>query len=81
MGTVETVEDEVYEFIRVELANVDAFDRAADLSEQRIVDSLTITRLLGFLEDHFEIEIDLEDVTAENFSTVGAIAALVRRLS
>jgi len=36
-------------------------------------DSMTIVTLIGELEDKFDIDIDDDDITEENFLTVGSI--------
>jgi acyl carrier protein len=47
------------------------------LIEEEIIDSLGIFLLLGFMKEHFGVEVDPEDVTLENFSTVNTIVALI----
>lgn len=49
------------------------------LVEEEIVDSLGIFLLLGFIKEHFGVEVDPEDVTLENFATVNAIVALIEQ--
>ena len=44
-----------------------------------ILDSFDIISLVMGLEDAFDIEIDPEDVTSENFESVDAITALVEK--
>ena len=44
-----------------------------------ILDSFDIISLITELEETFDIEIDPEDVTSENFESVNAIAALVEK--
>lgn len=46
-----------------------------------IIDSLGATRLVGFIEDEFDVRVPPQDVTVENFGTINAIAAYVSRLS
>ncbi|OKY26730.1 MULTISPECIES: phosphopantetheine-binding protein [Thalassotalea] len=40
-------------------------------------DSMTIVNLIGELEDQFDLTLDDDDVTAENFESVDTIVALV----
>lgn len=47
------------------------------LVEQGIIDSMGIYRLVGFLEEEFDIDIDPGDVMLRNFKNVEAIADLV----
>ncbi len=52
---------------------------AEDLVELGLLDSLSVMRLIDFLEDTYDIEVDGEDVVPENFTTIEAIGALVER--
>ena len=49
----------------------------ANLINEGIVDSFEVVNIVMELEEAFDIEIDAEDVVAENFETVDAIVALV----
>ena len=40
-------------------------------------DSMAIVTLIGELEECFDIEFDDDDITAENFETVGAVTKLL----
>lgn len=44
-----------------------------------LVDSLGIFTLIAFLEQQFGVQIEPDEVTLENFETIGTIADLVRR--
>ncbi|MGH2740447.1 MAG: phosphopantetheine-binding protein [Actinomycetota bacterium] len=44
-----------------------------------LVDSVNLFRLVAFLEEEFDIEIDELEITAENFGTIADIARLVDR--
>jgi D-alanine--poly(phosphoribitol) ligase subunit 2 len=50
------------------------------LLEQGILDSLQVVQLVNFIEGHFEVEADVEDVVPENFETPAAIVAWFERL-
>lgn len=49
-----------------------------NLFDSNILDSLLVMQLVSELCDAFEIEIDVDDVIAENFDTVTHIIELVR---
>lgn len=49
------------------------------LVESGIVDSLGVMTLLSFLDEKFSIQVSGDDLIPENFESVSAIAALVRR--
>jgi len=50
------------------------------LLEDNIVDSLQIVQLVGFLESHFGISVDVEELVPDNFETVNAVGAMVERI-
>lgn len=45
-----------------------------------VLTSLTLVRLVAFLESTFGVEVPMEEIVGPRFATVGAIAALVREL-
>lgn len=48
-----------------------------DLLLTGLVDSIGVIRIVGWMEDHLEIEIDPVDVVLENFQTVSRMIAYV----
>lgn len=50
-----------------------------DLLLNDIIDSFDIVAMMVELEDAFEIEIEAEDVTPDNFRTVDSIVEVVER--
>jgi acyl carrier protein len=48
------------------------------LIESGILDSLSILKLVLFLEDRFKVKVSPEDVVPENFETVQAICRYLR---
>lgn len=57
------------------------FDFAAsnDFFADGYLDSFDLTKLIVELEDLYDIEIEGEDVAAENFQNIGALCALLKR--
>lgn len=47
------------------------------LLERDVVDSLGIFKIIGFIEDEFDVEVDDEELVPENFETIDSIAALI----
>ena len=51
-----------------------------DIVEGGYLDSFELMSLIAQLSDSFEIEIDVDDITPENFNSLADIAAMVERL-
>jgi len=51
-----------------------------DIVEGSYLDSFEIMNLIMMLSETFGVEIDFEEITAENFNSVDAMVALVERL-
>ena len=74
------VRDQIREFVRESLANpkgIASFTDTESLTENGIVDSLGIFRLVAFLEDTFGARISDEEITSENLSSIQLIEQLV----
>jgi acyl carrier protein len=48
-----------------------------NLFEKGALDSFGVVEFLNFLESRFGVQIQIEDITEANFSTVEAVAALI----
>lgn len=51
-----------------------------DLLGSGLIDSLGMIQLLAFIEERFEVKVPPQDMTIENFMTVGAIGDYLERL-
>ena len=74
------VREQVREFVRESLASpkgIASFTDTESLTENGIVDSLGIFRLVAFLEETFGVRISDEEITAQNLSSVDLIESLV----
>jgi D-alanine--poly(phosphoribitol) ligase subunit 2 len=50
------------------------------LLEEVGLDSLEIVRLVNFVEDEFQISVDVEELVPENFETLDRVVAMVQRM-
>lgn len=41
-----------------------------ELLEKKIIDSMALVRLISYIEEHYDIEVDDEDLKLENFKTI-----------
>ena len=51
------------------------------LLDARLIDSLGILELVGYLEETFAIQLTDDELTAENFDSIGALARFVSQRS
>lgn len=42
-----------------------------------IIDSLSLIRLINFVEDHFKLTVDDDEVVPDNFETINSLKALI----
>ncbi|MDX6622074.1 MAG: hypothetical protein QOE75_6 [Solirubrobacterales bacterium] len=76
MSTAESIEG----FLVEELAAAEAgagIDHDEDLLAAELIDSLGIQELVTFLERTYAIQVQDDDLVAENFQTINAIAGFV----
>jgi acyl carrier protein len=72
----------VLDWIRENTAHPDADEvlgTTTPLLDEGWLDSLRIVRLVTFVESRFQVAVDLEELTPENFETVEHIASLIER--
>lgn len=55
-------------------------DDATNIVEGGYLDSFEIMNLIMMLTETFGVEIDFEEITAENFNSIDAMVAMVERL-
>ena len=73
------MEEQVLKVLQEEYPKID-FTVSDTLVEDGVLDSLTITEIIGALSLEFEIQIPYEEIKEENFNSVSAMAGLVSRL-
>lgn len=76
---MDEIKDKVREFV-LDAAQRKGLDSVTDeesLTENGVIDSLAIFRLVSFLEDNFGIRIGDEEIVNDNFRSVVAIESFV----
>jgi len=74
--------DRILEFIRdeaVDLPPGTEIDPDTSLFRDQLLDSMSLTNLITFLEDEFNIKIGAMDIVFENLDTVNHMVAFVDR--
>jgi acyl carrier protein len=77
-----SVSNDIEQFILDELTQgrgITEIDQDENLLSKGIVDSHGVMELVGFLEQRYGIAVGDEDLTPENFESVGRIEAFVER--
>ena len=77
-----SIKVEVEKFIKEDLitsGKVDSIDPEMSLLEKGILDSLSLLRLIAFLEEHFGIKVEDEEVMPEYFDSLNDISAYVEK--
>jgi len=75
-----SVKDQIRDFVRENLASVKGISKFTDdepLTENGVIDSLGIFRLVSFLEEAFGVRLGDEEITAENLKSVDVIEQFV----
>ncbi len=56
------------------------FSARHDLLDEGILDSIDIVTLVGEIDEAYKIQVPIEEITPENFSSVEAIYKMIQRL-
>lgn len=54
-------------------------DENVDLIEQGVIDSLSLLRLVAFLEENCDIQVQDEEIVPDNFRTFAAIRSFIAK--
>jgi len=75
------IRDEIRQFIieKFLLNSGDHLDDDMSLLETSTVDSVGILEIVGFIENHFNLKIEDEELTAENLDSVNKIARFIEK--
>lgn len=71
--------EQVLNLLSEEFPEID-FSSSEELVDEGILDSLTITGIIGALSLEYGIVIPYEEIIPENFNSVAALAAMVEKL-
>ncbi len=71
----------VKDYSGTELLNGDEveLEGSTDLIEQGVIDSMSLLRLISFVEERFGIQLADEEIVPQNFRSLDAIQALIAR--
>lgn len=70
--------EKLMDILHVVNQNVD-YQQEKSLIEDRVLDSIQIVYLISLISEEYDIEIEPQDLTPENFNSVEAIIRLIRR--
>jgi acyl carrier protein len=72
----QTLQTHITEHIAYDNPNLRINEDVA-LVEQGIIDSMAIVRLIGFIEDTWDVMVEPTDVVIENFGTIRAMTTFI----
>jgi acyl carrier protein len=78
------IRDALLQFVNSELNEgntVETIDVDTDLIENGIIDSIGIMKLMSFLEENLNIEIDQDLLVQENFENIQSISLMIDQLT
>lgn len=67
----------IADYIRDEMAYEGDIEPDMDLLDEQILDSFSIVQIALFIQDHFGIELETEDLNRENLASLNSILSLV----
>lgn len=70
--------EELLQILRNVKPGVD-FEGKTDLFESGVLDSMSIIMLASEINDEYDIDIQVTDITPENFNSAESILAMIRR--
>lgn len=68
-------------YIREEVGFSGELIADADLLETRVLDSFSIVEIASYIQSSFDVELEAEDLTRENFCTLSNMVELISRRS
>tara|TARA_B100000029_G_scaffold72120_1_gene63967 strand:+ start:1911 stop:2165 length:255 start_codon:yes stop_codon:yes gene_type:complete len=72
----------IVEYLIAELVDDDIdLDESTSLLNEGLIDSMNLVRLLGYLEQTFQVKIPVAEVNDTNFASAITIAALVESVA
>jgi acyl carrier protein len=80
--TSQEIEHAIRDFIAAKLLYSNegfSYPDDASLLREGIIDSLGVVELVEFLQKHFQLQIQQDEVRPDNFDSVAKLAAYVRR--
>lgn len=75
------IEDAIREFILTEVGFDGPREKLSDdarLLDDGILDSPALFHIISFLEDEYDVEVADEELSVDNFASIGSIANLTR---
>lgn len=72
------IEEKIVNFIRDELGG-DVKDKNQDLLKSGVIDSFNMIQLIQFIEESFEVSIDMEEIDFDTFKSIQSIAVKISK--
>lgn len=69
--------EQLVHFVREEVGYTGDLDSNIDLLDENILDSFSIVEIATFIQTNFDLELEAEDLTRENFSSLARMNDLI----
>ena len=66
-------------YIREEVGYEGELNPDVDLLDARILDSFSVVEMASYIQSSFDVELEAEDLTRENFSSLSNMVALINK--
>lgn len=66
-------------YIRDEVGYEGELKPDVDLLDARILDSFSVVEMASYIQSSFDVELEAEDLTRENFSSLSNMVALINK--
>lgn len=73
------LEKKIDTLIREEVPGID-YSESETMADDGLLDSMSLTGILGTLSEEFDLEIPYDDILPANFNSIRTIAELMKRL-
>ena len=67
------------DYIRDEVGYDGELNPDADLLDARILDSFSVVEIAAYIQSSFDVELEAEDLTRDNFTSLTNMVALINR--
>lgn len=73
--------EKLVNYLREDVGFEGQIDPDIDLLEEKILDSFSVVEIASYIQSNFAVELDGDDLTKENFSSLSNMVTLIEKRS